>query len=479
MLNLPLILDIAIGLIFIYLVLSLFASEIQEIITTLLQWRAKHLKNSIEHLFLGTSKEEEDIIQTKALVDNLYKNPLIKSINHQSKDKITGLLKLIISPFSKVNDQNTAPSYIPCKTFAVTLLEELKIPTLSHRFSCLKFKKLQEKLIMRLGKIEGVDEKALENFNKNLEDISKDFDNKKYSLELSLLRAKSRFNEFIADNQSSPNTEKQELFDQKIAAIKNIFFDEKEFNILYKEMKLNLIYLAQLLDAKNHVKDKIINDLKEELGEDIAKKIEAELTKIPPSLKDSIIALAYRAQAEIATVEEDVEQLSKELEVWFDNSMERASGVYKRNAKGFAFLLGFFIAFAVNADSFHIINRLSTDGALRSTIVENASVIERSCQDLDCVQEQTKLALEKISLPIGWDQNNLQAQWGSNLELNTGILSLIKKAFFVISGWIISGVAISMGSSFWFELLGKFINVRNTGAKPVSSSENAEKKSNN
>jgi flagellar biosynthesis protein FliR len=45
--SLPLILDIAIGLIFIYLILSLLASEIQELIATLLQWRAKHFPIAI------------------------------------------------------------------------------------------------------------------------------------------------------------------------------------------------------------------------------------------------------------------------------------------------------------------------------------------------------------------------------------------------------------------------------------------------
>jgi hypothetical protein len=35
--NLPFILDVALGLIFIYLILSLLASEIQELLTTVLQ----------------------------------------------------------------------------------------------------------------------------------------------------------------------------------------------------------------------------------------------------------------------------------------------------------------------------------------------------------------------------------------------------------------------------------------------------------
>lgn len=51
--NLPAILDIALALVFIYLILSLLASEIQEIIAALLQWRAKNLKEAIETLLGG------------------------------------------------------------------------------------------------------------------------------------------------------------------------------------------------------------------------------------------------------------------------------------------------------------------------------------------------------------------------------------------------------------------------------------------
>ena len=51
--SLPIVLEIAIGLIFIYLTLSLVASEIQEILSALFQWRAEHLKRSIEQLLAG------------------------------------------------------------------------------------------------------------------------------------------------------------------------------------------------------------------------------------------------------------------------------------------------------------------------------------------------------------------------------------------------------------------------------------------
>ena len=53
--------------------------------------------------------------------------------------------------------------------------------------------------------------------------------------------------------------------------------------------------------------------------------------------------------------------------------MDRASGVYRRNAKGVAFLIGFIVAAIANADTLHIVSRLSNDDALQKAIVDSAS----------------------------------------------------------------------------------------------------------
>ncbi|MFM6531897.1 MAG: hypothetical protein ACKPIB_27020, partial [Dolichospermum sp.] len=76
--NLPFILDVALGLIFIYLILSLLASEIQELMTTVLQWRAEHLRRSVEIFLAGDAQNSEkpEVIQ---LVNRIYGNPLIQS----------------------------------------------------------------------------------------------------------------------------------------------------------------------------------------------------------------------------------------------------------------------------------------------------------------------------------------------------------------------------------------------------------------
>lgn len=82
--DLPFIIDIVVGLVFIYLILSLLASEIQELTATLLQWRAKHLKDSIENLLSGGEGTGEEA-RVKGLANRIYSDPLVENVNQVAK----------------------------------------------------------------------------------------------------------------------------------------------------------------------------------------------------------------------------------------------------------------------------------------------------------------------------------------------------------------------------------------------------------
>ncbi|MDJ0598235.1 MAG: hypothetical protein QNJ37_05280 [Crocosphaera sp.] len=594
MLTLPFVLDIAIGLIFVYISLSLIASEIQEIISTLFEFRAKHLKTSIKYLLIGSDVDSvEEIKQTKQLIDELYSNPLIKNLNHQGQGAVSSLLKRnkllnfgssekienlknqliekvediesiqpevkdtfkqeikkipntkqkesleisklkIKEKFNKLliekideNDQNTRyklieirekllensalPSYIPSETFATTLLEVLKIPTLIHYLSCNKFKGLVKKLIEKLSEIQDMDEENASKFVEAMKEIYNDFYEKKYTLEISLLRIKTKLGELIItfENKDSDNGENYKKLVEKLRNIENTFFEDKNFKIICQEMKLNLVYVAKILDPdflkwdsdkkakileqtdNNQNNNALINKFNKgtEQNQQLQEEIEYILSKLPATLKDSIVTLAHRAQTKVETTGKDIEQFSKEIEIWFNNSMERASGVYKRNAKGLALIISFVIAFVANADSFHIISRLSTDEILRDALVKSAEVLETTCQSndsFDCIKSTTKQNLEELSLPIGWSCINFEQQAGfrfpilckntkNNQVASSNYVVRILKVLKTFIGLLISTVAISMGASFWFDLLSKLVNVRNTGSKPKSAVPETEK----
>ena len=142
--SLPIVIEIAVGLIFIYLTLSLVASEIQEILSALFQWRAEHLKRSIEQLLAGNStyaegKERGQNRQAaKMLADRLYDSPLISNLNYEAQGRLASWLRsglhaigaiYRILTFSRnvFGNKTSGPSYIPAETFATSLIERLRL----------------------------------------------------------------------------------------------------------------------------------------------------------------------------------------------------------------------------------------------------------------------------------------------------------------------------------------------------------------
>ncbi|KAB8317771.1 hypothetical protein SD81_021200 [Tolypothrix campylonemoides VB511288] len=384
--NLPVVFDIALGLVFIYLTLSLIASEIQELISTFLQWRAKHLKQSIELLMAGGSETGSDELNKAVnLVQKLYTDPIINTLNQQSKDGIEkGFRDVTKNIKQKVSEEKqSAPSYIPSETFAITLLETLKIPQLIRH---VKNPSTQTNLRMILS--------SYKELKTGIEDTN------------------------------SPSYQK----------IESIYGDIKE-NQDFKNLVTSL---------PDHVPDKLI---------------------------DSLSVIADRTRIKINDIKEEAKQFQKEVETWFDRSMDRASGVYKRNAKGVAILIGISIAILTNTDTFHLLNRLSRDSAIRSAITQSASERVDFLNDSNARMEIQKL-LGDASVPIGWQNINQQL----DLEpLNTSqgntanaVLRKIWKVIAMLCGWVISGLAIAMGAPFWFDILSKVVNVRNAGPKPES-----------
>lgn len=145
--NLPFILDVSIGLIFIYLILSLLASEIQELLATVFQWRAQHLRKSIEVLLTGNATDA-DQARILELANQIYANPLIKSINQQAKGALVNIPRrftwTVASAYRSLtsaqpdkkqtvfnNEQvgdsrHSGPSYIPSDVFATSLVSTLR-----------------------------------------------------------------------------------------------------------------------------------------------------------------------------------------------------------------------------------------------------------------------------------------------------------------------------------------------------------------
>ena len=746
--NLPTIVNIAIGLIFIYLVLSLLASQIQEVIATLLEWRAEQLTRGIENLVLGDTDPKSEINNKKTydLVDNLFRNPLIRNLNQTSKSWIATIPKKLISwlatipviqkfiPQDQQNRNTINPTYLPAETFSSTILSELDIPKAARVLTWLNAKRLIryeiynkiDKLLAsgeitqsESGKITQ-DQKSVikphyEELKKCLKAVLDDYKMEMYGLSSTLIRLRTHIETFkreteecfaikeISQSQDNASAQTIKLIKNPIDKIIDFIFtpdkndgdlvsrlrpslttildllippdtlepasqaidfiftsvgNNRKLDIPLKPILSRFLELLRTSNASNTKpnEDKTVNQVdqiidfiflpsenndesdttnreyfskllhclisadtgkkdqlenyqkfkvelektssksknaddlyksfieiekyfpslplayqsfKTDLEESATKKseIEANLKKfeieadlcesftytqkyfndisyrLPESLRKSLYELALRSRIKASDIENQLDNFKQEIETWFDRSMDRASGVYKRNTRGFAFLIGFVLAFALNADTFYIVSRLLKDDALRNSIVSTSTQLVQDVQSpnpsptasqspsakssssakpsppakplptptvspiptltlspntIERVKDNVDQSLSDLSLPIGWTDNILDEQLqrpvldkdGETAEQkqNREIQNEKRKTeqaprrarifgwyvpleLIMIMGWLVTATAIMMGAPFWFDFLGLFINVRNTGSRPASQTD--------
>jgi hypothetical protein len=214
--------------------------------------------------------------------------------------------------------------------------------------------------------------------------------------------------------------------------------------------------LLEVLQSLPEVK----NDAAQELNavSQLMLKVEHS-SELPPQLKANLQRLVKQAQVKTNKAELLTEQFKHEISIWFEQSMVHVSGVYRRNVKLFTITISSILAILINADSVYMIRRISENTATRSVIIQNAIQIEGCQNNLSspvCMNNMASL-LESTTIPIGWHSVNQQMQF-PQLSITTLTRAVI--------GWLLTGIAISMGSRFWFQLLGKLVQVRETGEKP-------------
>ena len=126
--------DAAIGMAFIYLLLSLIASVVQEILASIVQARAANLQRGLRSMFSGDSIEAG-----KTLVDSIYNHGLVRGLYQDPKkdygsqagaSKVRLLLQRLVGiapaiPIKGVSDPILLPAYIPARTFALAMIDLL------------------------------------------------------------------------------------------------------------------------------------------------------------------------------------------------------------------------------------------------------------------------------------------------------------------------------------------------------------------
>ncbi|MNS26991.1 hypothetical protein D3C72_589270 [compost metagenome] len=221
--------------------------------------------------------------------------------------------------------------------------------------------------------------------------------------------------------------------------------------------------------------------------------------KVPIKTKDGEIEIQLDEETLsflrglVEDAEFELEKFKHLLEGWFNDTMERATGWYKRHIQLVLLIIGFGISFAFNVDSIQIAQKLMKDKDARDKMVELAGNFNENAQRTkfeiyrtirDTVTEDTAMGkrmdtllvnratslVKKADSLLSTDLNKAHEILG----LKKGIIECEGGHFWgkigcylkAIPGYLITALALSLGAPFWYDLLNKLMQLRGAGKKP-------------
>ncbi len=424
--------EVVIGLVFIWLVLSTATMQVGEWIANLLKWRSNDLEKTIERM-LGDAN----------LTRLFYDHPLIRSL---SADQ---------------TQSDARPSYIPANQFSTALLNIIE------NASAESFLLLQ----------------GLYGLVRPIERMQPRTKQKQARLDLERVLELVRLSSAAESGQPMDNL--------IVASV------QKEIVALgahYPELKAETQAILERADAQKTEIEALVGTLPnaQTPAGDFNKVLHGTLALrvTEPGLRLTLSSLLMGTEESSGDC---LQVLRQNMESWFNDSMDRLSGRYKRRAQWTAFIVGLVIAALLNVDTINISNQLWREPVVRQAINANATrLLAQSGTANPPTMASVVTAMQDqfftLSLPIGWAFSSQSALAGAGCSLlpatgstfglawsggclrpvdtplaSTGWLWPVTK----LAGLLMTGLAATQGSSFWFDVLVKIVNVRGAGVKPT------------
>ncbi|HEX5872209.1 MAG TPA: hypothetical protein VFY65_17385, partial [Longimicrobium sp.] len=210
-----------------------------------------------------------------------------------------------------------------------------------------------------------------------------------------------------------------------------------------------------------------------------------ENANLPPDAKLRLLEGLTSSQTHL-------QKLHDSVEVWFNNSMDRVSGAYKRTIQGWLFIIGLVIAVSANADTIQMWRQLSANEDLAEAMAGRAaatlplldSVVHRPAgtsapgDSVASARYQVARArLDSMELRLGWTHGEARRigvvdadstfAWTPKWIANPGFWGKLL-------GLLLTGIALALGAPFWFDLLNKVISIRAAGRSPAEKPKSPE-----
>ena len=188
-----------------------------------------------------------------------------------------------------------------------------------------------------------------------------------------------------------------------------------------------------------------------------------------------------------------IEEQRAKIEDWYNDSMDRVSGWYKRKSHMTLWIIGIVVCLAFNADSIALGNAFWNDPTLRAAINEAATDYVKNApsteEPKDSFVRLNRVRQQMTTIPLGWcrvsSTTDLQGVCWPNLAGSIRVRTPVdvplgdpRRVVGGASEWILwklvgialTALAISQGAPFWFDLLQKIVNLRLGGNPPATAS---------
>ncbi|HET6544774.1 MAG TPA: hypothetical protein VFG46_30020 [Chryseolinea sp.] len=347
-------LDVVIGLVFIYLLYSLLATVICEIVATYWGLRARNLLYAIGRMLEDSPKQSE--IKILAIVKQI-KDDVIRLFDTPEGPASCVFYRLPVIKYLAKNTFHSKPSYITKQTFSKALIEIFR-----HYGG--------DEAASDLEKIRNV-------LNGSLE----------HKGALKLIRDEIVKSTEGKGGQAEPPPKYDAIYDKIVEIVKMqkgvAPADPTQAKLMKKIRKL----------LKNP--DKIDKDKKKA----IVYEIDEMLNLFGHETRSHLRSLLEDAN-------DDLPKFRLNLEQWFDDTMDRAAGWYKQRVQSLLLFIGLAFAVIFNANTIDMVHKLSVDKDARDKMVQLASdylndsdkVVANANQPVNFKIDSTQLSTQLDSL---------------------------------------------------------------------------------
>jgi hypothetical protein len=387
--------DVAVGIIFVWIVISLTTIQIQEWVNTRFDKRAKDLEKAIFEMLANPNLKAQ-----------FYDHPVIRGLTAKKRREPSptarwGYKYPLIRGFTKEKRQR--PSYIPSQQFALTLFD----------------------IAMTAGTESSLIQQGILRVRDDLENDKHLSRTDAIIVELNLLSELAR---------SAAATEAGTALTQKTLGMLKTEtgrFLEK-FKSKYPKFRLDedLEALIQLeLERTLTEAEKLKGEIDEILAKDVSHNEASSLDKfrqgiaalsvVSPEVNQTLNALLLNLEDYLTTGESELASARENIEKWFNDSMDRVSGVFKRYSQALALIVGFLIALVLNVDSIDLTLFLWREPAVRQVLAANASKFELSQSQEEAganpgeAMQEFRDQFSELNLPVGWGIENMTTSDGT------------------------------------------------------------------